>query len=36
LQNMRQRLDEIGGRCQIESHVGKGTRITFELPLSAG
>jgi signal transduction histidine kinase len=32
LRNMRQRLAEIGGRCQIESRVGGGTKVTFELP----
>jgi len=33
LRNMRQRLDEIGGECRIESDLGKGTTITVELPL---
>jgi signal transduction histidine kinase len=32
---MRQRLVEIGGECKIESHPGKGTVITVELPLAA-
>jgi signal transduction histidine kinase/ligand-binding sensor domain-containing protein len=32
LRNMRQRMQEIGGECRIESHPGKGTRITLELP----
>lgn len=29
LRNMRQRMEEIGGRCEIESKPGAGTRITF-------
>ena len=29
LANMRQRLAEIGGRCEIESAPGKGTKVTF-------
>jgi len=33
LHNMRQRLTEIGGECQIQSHVGRGTVIVVELPL---
>jgi signal transduction histidine kinase/ligand-binding sensor domain-containing protein len=33
LRNMRQRLTEIGGECQIRSHVGQGTTITVQLPL---
>ncbi len=33
LENMRRRLAELGGECQIESSVGSGTRITFRLPL---
>lgn len=33
LRNMRQRLAEIGGECQIKSHVGSGTAILVELPL---
>jgi signal transduction histidine kinase len=31
LRNIRQRLDEIGGRCQIQSRPGAGTIITIEL-----
>ena len=34
LRNMRQRLAEIGGDCQIKSHSGAGTTITVELPLA--
>ena len=33
LANMRQRLAEIGGRCEIESAPGKGTRVTFTVAL---
>jgi ligand-binding sensor domain-containing protein/signal transduction histidine kinase len=29
LGNMRRRLAELGGRCQLESHVGEGTTIRF-------
>ena len=32
LRNMRQRLSEIGGECRIESKVGAGTKVSFELP----
>jgi signal transduction histidine kinase len=32
LQNMRQRLAEIGGQCRIESRPGAGTRISFHYP----
>ena len=32
LQNMRQRLAEIGGQCRIESRSGAGTRISFLYP----
>ncbi len=33
LANMRQRLAEIGGRCEIESAPGKGTKVTFTVLL---
>jgi signal transduction histidine kinase len=29
LRNMRQRLAEIGGRCEIDSHPGNGTQVRF-------
>ncbi|MBW8865264.1 MAG: hypothetical protein JF609_10160 [Verrucomicrobia bacterium] len=35
LRNMRDRLQEIGGKCEIQSRVGTGTTITIELPWSA-
>jgi signal transduction histidine kinase/ligand-binding sensor domain-containing protein len=31
LRNMRQRLDELGGTCHIESQPGAGTLVTFEV-----
>ncbi len=33
LTNMRQRLAEIGGRCEIESDPGKGTTVKFLVPV---
>jgi ligand-binding sensor domain-containing protein/signal transduction histidine kinase len=35
LVNMRQRLDEIGGRCEITGEPGGGTRVTFVLPATS-
>jgi signal transduction histidine kinase/streptogramin lyase len=35
LRNMRQRLAEVGGECQISSQVKVGTSITVQLPLPA-
>ena len=32
LRNMRERLEEMGGRCQIQSRAGAGTIIAIELP----
>jgi signal transduction histidine kinase/ligand-binding sensor domain-containing protein len=32
LVNMRRRLEEIGGRCDIQSGPGRGTVVTFILP----
>lgn len=32
LVNMRQRLQEIGGRCEIESQPGQGTKVSFYFP----
>ena len=31
LGNMRRRLSELGGSCQVESQMGHGTRIQFVL-----
>ena len=33
LVNMQQRLQEIGGRCEIQSHQGRGTQVMFFLPM---
>lgn len=32
LVNMRKRLEEIGGRCEIQTAAGRGTQVTFILP----
>jgi signal transduction histidine kinase len=34
LENMRQRLAQVRGRCEIESHPGEGTRVTLYLPMA--
>jgi signal transduction histidine kinase len=33
LSNMRRRLAEIGGRCEMETRPGAGTRIRFTMPV---
>lgn len=33
LPNMRQRLADLGGRCEIKSAPGQGTTVHFTLPL---
>ncbi len=35
LQNIRDRMAELGGSCEIASAPGQGTRITFSVPLTA-
>ena len=35
LNNMRRRLEELGGRCHIESNPGRGTRVKFEVDFPA-
>jgi signal transduction histidine kinase len=35
LANMRSRLQEIGGDCEVESEPGTGTKITFRVTLKA-
>jgi two-component system nitrate/nitrite sensor histidine kinase NarX len=35
LDNMRQRMREIGGTCAIETSPGRGTRVRFQLPWPA-
>ena len=32
LRNMRRRTEEVGGRCEVKSSPGKGTRVKFWLP----
>jgi signal transduction histidine kinase len=34
LHNMRQRMQDIGGHCKIESKPGSGTTVNFIFPLS--
>jgi signal transduction histidine kinase/ligand-binding sensor domain-containing protein len=34
LRNMRQRMQELGGQCRVQSRVGAGTEIIVELPWS--
>ena len=34
LNNMQQRLDEMGGLCQIFSEPGAGCRVEFTMPLA--
>lgn len=33
IKNMHSRMTELGGTCQMESHPGRGTKITFRLLL---
>lgn len=33
LSNMQKRLEEIGGRCEIESRAGQGTTVRLEFPI---
>ena len=34
LTNMQQRLEQIGGRCEIQSQPNQGTQVRFILPLA--
>jgi signal transduction histidine kinase len=34
LENMRQRMQAVGGHCRVESVPGQGTRVEFQLPLT--
>lgn len=34
LNNMQRRLDELGGRCIVDSVPGRGTRVSFEVDVS--
>jgi signal transduction histidine kinase len=36
LQNMRQRLDILGGHCTIRSSPGHGTTVVLSVPLASG
>ncbi|HEV2692174.1 MAG TPA: two-component regulator propeller domain-containing protein [Verrucomicrobiae bacterium] len=36
LRNMRERLEEMGGRCEIQSRLGAGTTIIVDLPWPPG
>lgn len=36
LRNMQQRMNELGGKCRIQSRVGAGTEIIVELPWPPG
>jgi signal transduction histidine kinase len=36
LANLRRRLVEIQGRCEVHSQPGRGTTVTFTVPLPAG
>jgi len=36
LKNMESRLEKIGGRCEWQSEPGKGTSVTFVVPLKPG
>jgi signal transduction histidine kinase len=33
LANMTERMQEVGGRCQITSHPGAGCRVEFKVPM---
>lgn len=35
LQNMKHRMDAVSGRYSVESTVGSGTKVHFEIPISA-
>ena len=36
LRNMQDRLEQLGGRCDIVTARGAGTRVTFQVPVSPG
>jgi signal transduction histidine kinase len=33
LENMRRRLHQIGGACEVQSATGKGTELVFRIPI---
>jgi PAS domain S-box-containing protein len=35
LRSMRERAEALGGRCEVVSHPGRGTIVTFSIPLIA-
>ena len=35
LRNMHERLEQLGGHCEIVSAPGRGTRVMFEVPVTA-
>jgi signal transduction histidine kinase len=35
LSNLRERLEQIQGRCELESSLGKGTSVSLQVPFSA-
>jgi ligand-binding sensor domain-containing protein/signal transduction histidine kinase len=35
LENMRRRLDKVGGSCEIHSAPGQGTRVVFRIPIAS-
>jgi signal transduction histidine kinase len=35
LSNLRERLEQLHGRCELESSPGKGTRVSLQVPFSA-
>lgn len=35
LENMRRRLDKVGGRCEIHSAPGQGTQVIFQIPMAS-
>jgi len=35
LRSMRERAEALGGRCDVRSHPGRGTVVTFSIPLAA-
>ena len=36
LRNMHERLEQLGGHCEIITAPGKGTRVTFQVPVRHG
>jgi signal transduction histidine kinase len=36
LSNMRERMHEVGGTCQIDTAPGTGCRIVFQVPIARG